>query len=162
MEKESCNRNLKLWIWVVVAVVLCIALSTIYYFTGFKCKITGQDVISVVSHLSSLVFCILLLLVLCECFKLIFKEWTRENEYKRKKELECLQKENYEKHKQAGDADGDLEKKIISVMKKFVENQYSDYNEALKRFKSDVKLYDDIRKIIEREECVQSEKSNKS
>ncbi len=94
--------------------------------------------------------------------KIVAEENAKQKEFDNKKVLEGLQREKYEEAKRKEVEENDFNKKVKDACKTILKEWQDSYQENLKSLGANVKLYNEVKKIIEEKPEVGDNKEAKS
>jgi uncharacterized membrane protein len=139
------RRNKWILIWSFISLVLwCI--YTCFQYTDIE---NGYQLgLIIIPHFVFLALLIVYAVIFYKIYKTQSAVQEKADEYERRKKLEELQSENYKKRH---DDNAELEQKIENVFKSLMEKQETNYKENLKTLEANLKLYNDVKQIVEGE-----------
>lgn len=131
---------------------LCIAITWIVFIflfkeiTGCKQQLPYNFFAFVFSHFAFASMFIGGLFITYKSYLAHQANMEKENEYRRKKEGEQIQKINFETEERKNKK---LNEKIIKVCQDYIDQHKNTYQDNLKKLKENVELYNSVKKIIE-------------
>ena len=120
----------------------------------------------ILAHIAFCIFFIVSIFFLYKVFVLKTKITAEENAKQKKiediKELEQLQKKKYEEEKAKEVDESDFNKKVEDACQSILMKWQDSYQENLKSLEANLKLYNEVKKIVEKKPEVEEKKENLS
>jgi hypothetical protein len=147
MEEQRTNvveEQKKFWLSLMV-------IGVVWFGWGIgACFCTGiSPLLIILSHISFCIYFIFTAFFSYKTLLFLIKIDEKEKEFNRKEKLEKSQRENYDKSKMKIVEDFNLEERIKTVCEGILSKQESTYRDNLKTLKSNMELFNEVKKIID-------------
>jgi hypothetical protein len=131
---------------VIIFIVWCAFLSLQCFCKDFKTEILVLDIIP---HVFFLALFVISAVISYKSFKIQSEMQEKENEFRRKKEWETSQSDNYAKIHAQQSGIVDLEAKVKEIVESIMKRQEQQYKDNLKTLAANMQLFNDVKKIVE-------------
>jgi hypothetical protein len=136
-------------LWAFISAGIFVLWQVFIFLQCFCKNILNGDFLDIIPHVVFLSLFSISAIVSYKIFKIQSEMREKENEFQRKREMENLQLEKYEKNKKQKRDNSDMEAKMKEICESFMEEKEYSYNENLKKLRSNLKLFSDVKEIIE-------------